>query len=67
MGGCRDISLGFPKQGNPIRTMGSPGKGLKEFSLITHSCVYPLAFGRYFSERGDAVAKASKETHVVSR
>lgn len=29
--------------------------------------VTPLASGRYFSERGDAVAKASKETHVVSR
>lgn len=28
--------------------------------------VTPLASGRYFSERGDAVAKASKETHVVS-
>lgn len=26
----------------------------------------PFASGRYFLERGDAVAKASKETHVVS-
>lgn len=67
-GCCRDISLGFPKLGSPIRTMGGSGKDLREYlSLTTRSCVYSLAFGRYFSERGDAVAKASKETHVVSR
>ena len=43
--------------------MGGFGKGLREYvSLNAHPC----ASGRYFSERGDAVAKASKETHVVS-
>lgn len=48
--------------------MGGFGKGLREcISLNAHSVVTPLAPGRYFSERGDAVAKASKETHVVSR
>lgn len=35
-------------------------------SEIVIPVVIPLAPGRYFSERGDAVAKASKETHVVS-
>ena len=42
--------------------MGGFGKGLREYvSLNAHPC----ASGRYFSERGDAVAKASKETHVM--
>lgn len=31
--------------------------------LQSHTC---LTSHRYFSERGDAVAKASKDTHVVS-
>lgn len=70
VGGCRDISLGIPKLDSPIRMMGGgvSGKGPREYlSFTTCSWVYPLVFGRYFSERGDAVAKASKETHVVSR
>jgi hypothetical protein len=46
---------------------GRLGEGcVGKISLNTHFCGILLASGRYFSERGDAVAKASKETHVVS-
>ena len=68
MGVCRDIYLGLPKLSMPIGMKQGFGEGLRDsLSLeIVIPVVIPLAPGRYFSERGDAVAKASKETHVVS-
>lgn len=60
--------FGIPVAGQSHQDDGGLWEGSEGISpsLSTHSCVYSLTFGRYFSERGDAVAKASKETHVVS-
>lgn len=40
--------------------------GYELICAVTTVCSVPLSFIRYYSERGDAVAKASKQAHVVS-